>query len=406
MTTERLFVSSADDSTVRRVVDNIMAAIGTLLIGIAILVAGCRKQEYSEMRGNQAVSVQTALVANQTISEKLTRVGSIRSREIVEISPETAGTIKQVHFTEGDAVDANDLLFSLDDRKLQKQLNARKAGLEAAQARADFARVMYERYEDLLELDAAAASQRDKRKSELDAARAEIERLDAEIALLRERLRDTRVRAPMRGTVGERNVDKGDFVNAGRHLTTLHSVEREVRFSVPEAYVGRVHKGQQVELHVGAFPNETFDAEVIFVSPSVDTYTRTLVVKAQIGDASERLKSGMFATAELILDTHENVPVVPEEALVATQEGYVVYVVSDGKARRQAVTVGIRRPGKAEVKTGLRRGQRIVTAGQMRVKDGSEVRVGNADESASTGDPSATSSQAASKEQASGRQGE
>lgn len=179
--------------------------------------------------------MQVVNAQRQTIREVLTRVGSIRATEIVELRPEISGVILQIHFQEGDVVDKDQLLFSIDDRKLQKQLIAQKAALKEARSRVDFAELMYKRFDKLLEENAVAAAERDRRKTELETARAQIDRLQAEKAVLEERLRDTQIHAPMKGVVSESIVDRGDFVKIGELLTMLYSTSLETRFQYPKA---------------------------------------------------------------------------------------------------------------------------------------------------------------------------
>lgn len=340
----------------------------------------CSYSEDVEQAGSteSAVPVEVATAQRRTIRDVLTRVGSIRATQTVEVRPEISGIIRQVRFQEGDAVEQGQLLFSLDDRKLRKQLAAQEAALKEARSRADFAALMYKRFDTLLEEEAVAVAERDRRKTELEAARAQIDRLRAEKALLKERLQDTQIRAAIKGVVTESMVDTGDFVSAGDLLTVLYSLPLEARFSVPESFAARVSKGQTVNVRVGAYPDTSFSGTVSFISPGVDEQTRTFLAKAGIEDPNHELKSGMFATVNVILETQQDKPVIPAEALVATQKGYIVYVVQEGVARRRAVNIGLRRLGAVQIIQGLKEGQTVVTSGQMRLRDGREVTVSQA----------------------------
>jgi membrane fusion protein (multidrug efflux system) len=346
----------------------------TLLL-LLPLYCGCSEEPEQQDREESAVVVQVIDARHEKISEVLERVGSIRATEIVEVQPEIAGIVRQVNFKEGDQVEKDRLLVSLDDRKLKRQLAAQDAAIEEARSRADFAALMYKRFDTLLEENAVAEAERDRRKTELEAARAQIDRLRAEKALLKERLRDTQIHAPMDGVVSESMVDKGDFVKAGELLTVLYSLSLEARFSVPEDYAARISQGLAVEVHVGAYPGKSFSGTVTYISPGVNERTRTFLTKAYIEGPNHNLKSGMFAKVNLILETIEDTPVIPAEALVATQKGYVVYVVEDSVARRRSVEIGLRRPGRVQIVKGLNEAETVAVSGQMRLTDGTKVTI-------------------------------
>jgi membrane fusion protein, multidrug efflux system len=350
------------------------ARLRVVLLGCILALNGCREQSGREEGREKRVVVETAKAEREKIDEVLTRVGSVRATHTVAVRPEISGIVRQIHFKEGDRVDANGLLYSLDDRKLRKQLAAQQAALEAARSRAEFASLMYQRYNQLVEEDAAAAAERDRREAESEAAQAEINRLQAEIALRQEQLQDTEIRSPMRAVAGESLVDEGDFVAVAESLTMLYSLSSEVRFAVPQEYTSRVSLGQDVRATVAAYPDESFHGAVNFVSPGVDERTRTFVVKAELNDSDQRLKSGTFMTVDLVLGTEADQPVIPSVALVATQTGYIVYVVEDGVAHRRSVEIGLRRPGAVQILGGVQETDRVVTSGQMRLTDGAKVR--------------------------------
>jgi len=352
----------------------LLAAITWL--NICFLCCGCKENAEKGSQEESAVVIDVVTAKPRRIQELLTRVGTIRAAEIVEVSPEIAGIVSRVHFQEGDKIESDQLLFSLDDSKLKKQLAAQKALVEEARSRAEFAELMYQRFDQLLKEDAVAVAERDRRKTELETARAQIDRLEAEKMALEERLKDTKIHAPMKGVVSEAMVDPGDFVKAGQILTVLYSLVLEARFSVPQSYASRVSEGQKVDIHVGFYPDEVFSGTVSFTSPGVDEKTRTFLTKAVIEDTKGTLKSGMFTVVDLILQTRKDNLVIPSEALVATQTGYVVYVVLDGAAYRRSVQIGLRRPGEVEIVSGLKEGETVALSGQMRLADGTKVAVG------------------------------
>jgi membrane fusion protein (multidrug efflux system) len=172
-------------------------------------------------------------------------------------------------------------------------------------------------------------------------------------------------------------VDVGDYVQAGELLATLYQVDAlEIEFTLPERHSGRIETDQDVQLTVSAFPERTFSATTIFVSPSVDDQTREFLVKARLDNRNTLLKPGSFATALLTVRQRENALVIPEEALIATREGYMVFLVGeDGTAVQRRVEIGLRNPGFVEITSGLAAGDLVVRTGHMRIADGSPLEI-------------------------------
>jgi membrane fusion protein (multidrug efflux system) len=149
----------------------------------------------------------------------------------------------------------------------------------------------------------------------------------------------------------------------------------EIEFTVPERYVNRVREGQRVIIRTAANPEQTFEGNVFFISPTIRENTRVLLLKARIDNRQGRLRPGAFANVELILQVREQALVIPEEALVPTRTGYVVFVVRDQIARQQAVAIGLRRPGIVEITDGLAAGDTVIRAGHIAVADGDKVEI-------------------------------
>jgi membrane fusion protein (multidrug efflux system) len=335
---------------------------------------GCAEEESAQRSQERGVPVSVQDVEPRTLRVTVRGIGSLRAREVVEVRPEIGARVTEVTFVEGDAVAEGDVLFRLDDRKLRKQEQAWEARLKAAQVRADNAERRLARFEPLAETKAVSGDERDQVETELEAARAQVRELEADLERIRENLEDATIRAAFTGRMSEHHVDVGDFVDVGEHLATLYGTgPLEVAFTVSERFMGRVREGQEVAVQVDAYPDETFAGEVHYVSPALAESTRNLTVKARIENTDGRLKPGAFASAIVTVETHADRPVVPERALVATRTGYIVYVVEDGTAHRRDVEIGVREPGIVEILDGVTVGQRVVSKGHMNLSDGVPV---------------------------------
>ncbi len=347
-----------------------MAALVLLLLG------ACGGDAGPADEAEPPVRVRVAEVREQTLMETVRGIGTLRALQTVELRPEIPGRVTRIAFEEGGQVERGALLFELDTRKLTQELEARRAALEAAEARQHNAERELARVERLFEQQVATEDVRDQAATDLRAARAEVNRLRSEVNLARERLADARIHAPFDGSIAEALVDEGDYVQAGALLTTLYRTDQlEIDFTLPERHMGRIEPGQPVELAVTAYPDRTFSATTTFVSPSVSERSRDILVKARFDNPNALLKPGTFATALLTVGRRQAL-VIPEEALVPTRQGYIVFVVGeDGRAETRRVSIGLRNPGLVQITDGVRRGERVVRTGHLRLAEGSPVEI-------------------------------
>ncbi|MFP4501676.1 MAG: efflux RND transporter periplasmic adaptor subunit [Candidatus Hydrogenedentota bacterium] len=353
------------------------ALCSALAVCCAALLVGCPEEEdadEAQQQDSQPVKVLVAPAEKDTLRETVQGIGTLRALEQVELRPEVGGLVRDIHFEEGARVEADQRLFTIDDAKLQRQRAARKAAIELARVRLGLARKTYERVEMLQERGSAPPEEYDRAHAQLDEARAEINRLEAELALLDEQIGDTIITAPFAGEIGERTVDVGDFVSIGQMLATVYLTDPlEVAFAIPERFIGVVKQGQAVDASLAAYPDKTFEGDVIYVSPSVDEATRSFTVKARIANPAGRLRPGAFAHAAITLEVHEARPVIPEEALVSTRAGYLVYEAKDGTAHRRDVRIGLREAGRVEIREGLDAGVQVISKGHMNLSDGTPI---------------------------------
>jgi len=174
-----------------------------------------------------------------------------------------------------------------------------------------------------------------------------------------------------------RNVSVGDYVKDGTDLVNLEDISSvKVDFRIPEKYTDQVRPGQQIEVTVDALPNTPFRARVDAIDPQVDSSGRSAQLRGRIENPEGRLKPGMFARVRLILSQRDNALVVPEEAIVPDGARTVVWKVVDNKAVRTEVRTGQRRAARVEIMDGIKAGDIVVIAGQMRLtRDGMPVRI-------------------------------
>jgi membrane fusion protein (multidrug efflux system) len=328
-----------------------------------LLLAGCSKPAPSgPPPGGFSMPVEAVVAAVERVEDKIAAVGTLAPNESVQIKAEVEGRIVTVSFEEGKQVSKGDVLFKLDDAKLQAQL-------DAAQARLTRARSNLERSRDLLQTKAISTQ-------EFDDAQAEFKEAHALVTLATKQLQDATIVSPFKGFVSQRLVSAGKYVDRGETLVTIVDIDPiKADFNVPERHLALLRIGQSVAVMVAALPGRRFAGTVYFIDPRVEDSTRTVKVRATVPNPEGLLRPGMFANAELIAGTRDNAVVIPEKALVPLIDKVIVFVVENGTALRREVTIGQRMPGKVEITTGVKAGETVVVAGQQKLRDQTPVAV-------------------------------
>lgn len=327
--------------------------------------------------GPRATPVEVAEARRDVLSVRLASVGSLQADNIVEIRPETDGTVAAVPVAEGETVRRGAVLVRLDGRELAAELAAAEAAVRRAETERGNLDRRLERNRGLYDKGAISAQTLDDLEASRDAAAARLEEAEAQRDLAARELEKTVIRAPFAGTAGARDLYPGDYVTAGQPLFTLVDDDPlRVEFTVPEQYLGRLEVDRPVRLEVRSRPDESFTGRVVFVSPRVDPRSRTVVLKAAVPNPAGELRAGQFADVELELERRADALLVPESAIVPRGGENFVYVVDgDGNARERRVELGAREPGRVEIRSGVSAGERVVLAGQQRLRDGGPVRV-------------------------------
>jgi membrane fusion protein, multidrug efflux system len=365
-------------SLIGRLVTPILILVMILIIAALVARRGGETEDTATVRPPRAIAVELAPVAATTLQDTLRGVGTLNPFQTVEIRPEVNGRILRMNFEEGRFVDQNQVLFELEDEKTSMRFEAHQAALASTRVRLENLRRNYERTASLRERDMVPEEQYDRARTELQAVSADVERLEAELALAGRALEDTIIRAPFDGYISRQLIDPGTFVTVGEPLAIIYEIDPlQITFYVPEKYAGRVERGQDVYASLTAYPNRQFKGQVDFISPVADPGTRNFRVRANIDNPDNLLMPGSFASTELVLARREDRPVIPEQSLVPTRDGYIVYVVEkeSSTAHIRQVRTGIREGGRVEINRGLSPGEMVVVYGHMQLDDGSTVNI-------------------------------
>ena len=305
-------------------------------------------------------------------------VGTLAAVQGVDISAEVPGRVARLAFTSGQDVKKGDLLVQIDDAP-------DRARLQGLKAQAEYARTQFERDKVLVGRHAVPVSQYDLDRSNLDNARAQVANQQALIA-------QKAISAPFAGRLGIRLVDLGQYVSAGMPVVTLQSLDPIfVDFSLPQQNLSDLTVGLPVEVTVDAYVGQVFKGMITTVNPKVDESTRNVQIQATLQNPDKRLLPGMFATVRVVLPKQENVVTVPSTAITYNPYGNMVYVIQPSSpakgggiaaggelsVRSVVVHTGAARGDQVVITKGLKPGDWVVTAGQMKLRDGAIVRVDN-----------------------------
>ncbi len=310
----------------------------------------------------EAVPVDAAPVTRQPLSETLPAAGALAPNEAVVIRPQIDGRIAAIHFEEGHRVEQGALLFSLDDVLYKAQLDEAKANFALAKQNSD-------RATQLLTSRAGTERARDEALAQLRVA-------EARVAIAEKNLSETRIYAPFAGEVGLRTVSVGAYVSRGDDLVELIQTDPlKVTFQLPERVLRHLGLGQPVDVAVDALPGDRFAGKVTVIAPQVTSAGRSLQLRAEIPNREGRLKPGLFARVSVTVSQRQDALFVPETALVPKGSDQFVYRIVEGLARETKVAIGVRQAGLVEVMRGLQPSDVVVTAGQMKLRDGDAVEI-------------------------------
>jgi membrane fusion protein (multidrug efflux system) len=320
---------------------------------------------YTASAGAEAPPAVFVTTAQTTpIEDRIEALGTLRANESVELTTAVTETVTALHFDDGDRVEAGQVLVEMTSGE-------EHALLEEARATVAEARRQYERIRSLQEMQTAAESLLDQRRREWETGR-------ARLAAIESRLADRLVRAPFAGVVGLRNVSVGALVEPGDLITTLDDDSiMKLDFSVPAIHLGTLAPGLPVVATTRAWANRRFEGNVKSIDSRVDPITRTVTVRALLPNPDHALRPGMLLQVELLNRRREAI-VIPEECLVPQGERHFVFVVdtaAENTVERRAVRIGTRRPGEVEITEGLAAGERVITDGTLKVRDGGKVTV-------------------------------
>jgi membrane fusion protein, multidrug efflux system len=362
-----------------------------ILGGLTLLAsAGCRGGGTTQSASAPPPPLVTVVRADsRNVPVYLDEIGRNAASESVIVTPQVGGRIVERHFQDGENLKKGALLFVVDPRPFQYQLDSSRAALAQQKAALDLAKIQLERDAAVVETRAISRQDYDIKKNAVDVGEAQVQAAQAAVENAQLNLEYCSIHSPLDGRAGARLVDVGNVVQA--NTTALLSIQHidpiYTNFTITERDLPEVQKklshGLKALVRV---PSDTETegraAKVEFLDNAVQNSTGTVNLRATVSNPGHRLWPGQFVNVRLVLDTQKGAVLIPSQATQISQKGPYVYVVKpDATVELRQLVLGQRQGENVVVLQGVAAGEQVVTAGQMTLRPGGKVRI-------DTGEPS------------------
>jgi membrane fusion protein (multidrug efflux system) len=347
-----------------------------IVVAIVGALAGIKFLQFQKMSaGGKGGAMPPETISSATVREEkwqgtLTAIGSITAVQGVTVSTEIPGTIRDIAFDSGAVVSKGDLLVRLDISSEEAQLRAIEAQVELARLNAVRERTL--RTQNMVP------------QSELETAEATLQQNQANADNIRATIGKKTIRAPFSGRLGIRQINLGQYLDTGKPIVSLQALSPAYAdFTLPQQELAKLKTGMPVRVTTDVFPGREFLGKLTAINPDLDSNTRSVALQATFENADQALRPGMYARIEVLLPEEQSVLVVPATSVLSNPYGDIVYVIESNAGadtNKPALTVRqhIVRTGRARgdfvtVETGLKAGERVVSSGIFKLRDGMSV---------------------------------
>ncbi len=337
----------------------------TVAMALKDIVSG-DVQEGQVSKKKRPTTVEAVEASTATISQNLELTGSVEPCRVARLASPAEGPVVDILVREGDVVQPNEPLLFI----------GRKGGVDA---KIVSLREVLKKEKDRLRRARQLHQGEFIADEQLDQVRADYEKAKAELVQAEETARDYTIHAPWEGVVTNLLVKEGEFVAPREALLEMYDPSSLViRAAVPEKHARQIVAGMQVDVHLDAFLQSSFQGRVDRVYPYLDSQLRTRTLEILL-DKPVHLLPGMFARLKMALQTADDSVVLPSEAVVQTAKGQAVFAVEAGRALRRPVESGIEAGNRIQIVSGVKPGEMIIVAGNEKLKDGAMVSLAGSD---------------------------
>lgn len=346
-----------------------------LALALSLALAGCSGDQAGSGEGErgkpgdkkpeaEAVAVEVSKVAKRSIAASYSGTANLEAPVEAQVVAKTSGVMLQLLAEEGDLVKAGQVLARIDPDRPRLEMERARASVRKLENN-------YRRSQELLASKLVSAEASDQIRYDLEAAQAAYQLAQLELSY-------TNIVAPIDGVIAQRSAKEGNLIQLNSSLFRIVDTRRlEAVLNVPERDLATMKAGLRVTMQADALPGKQFEGRIDRVSPVVDGGSGTFRVVVEF-PGSEGLRPGMFGRIEVVYDERADALTIPRAAMLEDGGEITVYSVRDGKAVRVPIKVGHLSGELAEVLTGLKEGEQVVTEGKIALRDGAAVEVLNA----------------------------
>lgn len=320
------------------------------------------------------VAVSAMAVTYEAWQPKITGTATVRAINGVDLTSEVTGLVKTIHYEAGKDVKIGEVLVELN-------ADAEIARLHSLEADKEIAEINYKR-------DKAQFAIQGVSRATLDADEFTLKSKTAQVLEQTALIAKKTIRAPFAGRLGVININLGQFINPGDSIATLQALDRlYVDFILPQQDVPQIKTNQEITFTTDTYPGEKFTGKITAINPKVEVATRTVLVEATIINLEHKILPGMYGVVDITTSAAQNYLTVPQTAISYNPYGDYVYILKDEKKDKQGkstfvafqkfVTTSKTRGDQVQILKGIEKGDRVVTAGQLKLKNGAHVYINN-----------------------------
>lgn len=324
--------------------------------------AAAEQKNEKKKEDSKFVLVETQKLKFESYTSYITVIGSAKSDKIANLSADEGGKIKLFLKEKGSYVKKDEVILVLDNEVL-------KANMDAGKAQYDLAEVNFQKQEKIYKQNVSSEIQYLQAKYQRDAAKANYE-------LIKARYDRTFIKATFNGFVDNKYYEEGEMAPPGMPIVTLINTDMiKVVAGISEAYVSDVNVGDQVKIIFKDLDNAEYKGRISFVGKSIVSSNRTFPVEALINNAGNKIKPELNAELNIETNSFEKMIVIPENVIVRTDLGYVVFVAENNKAKMNIITIESRKNNRAAISKGLKEDDELIVTGYQGLVDGENIKV-------------------------------
>ena len=335
----------------------VVLALASFLFTRAAKTEGETKKEEKKMTLVKFRTIETSL-----FSDKFKISGTVKPFATAKVSSELGGLILSIPKDKGGYVSKGETIVHL-----KNELDM--AAFNQSLAQVELLRMNYEKQKQLFEENATTEIQYLNAKWQLEAA-------ERGLDVLRTKMKTSSVHAPISGVIDDKFMNKGEMSSPGAPILNIVDISRvKISAGVPESYIGKIKKGQHVNVSFDVIPGAEFDGEISYIGPTLDPGSRTFEIELVINNRDKILKPGMNANVEISESEVSDAIILPQDMIIDYGEEKFVYVLEGDIAKKRDIKVGGREGNNILILSGLNPGDKLITDGYLSVKDNEKVQV-------------------------------